>query len=116
MLFRSTLFATYLLGFAGIPLTAGFIGKFSIFSAAYEAGGKWLVIAGVLSSAAAAFFYIRVIVLMFFKDALEDGTTVVIPSALTRSVVLISGIATIVFGVVPQPLINFINTYASFIR
>ena len=112
----ATLFATYLLGFAGIPLTAGFIGKFSIFSAAYEAGGKWLVIAGVLSSAAAAFFYIRVIVLMFFKDAAEDGTTVVIPSALTRSVVLISGVATIVFGVLPQPLINFINTYASFIR
>lgn len=112
----ATLFASYLLGFAGIPLTAGFIGKFSIFSAAYEAGGKWLVIAGVLSSAIAAFFYIRVIVLMFFKDAVEDGTTVVIPTLLTRSVVLISGAATIVFGVVPQPLINFINSYASFIR
>ena len=112
----ATLFSAYLLGFAGIPLTAGFIGKFSIFSAAYEAGGKALVIAGVLSSAAAAFFYIRVIVLMFFKDAVEDGTTVVIPTSLTRSVVLISGIATILFGVAPQPLINFINTYSVFIR
>ncbi|MFM1757660.1 MAG: hypothetical protein RL193_237 [Actinomycetota bacterium] len=112
----ATLFAAYLLGFAGIPLTAGFIGKFSIFSAAYEAGGTWLVIAGVLSSAVAAFFYIRVIVLMFFKDAAEDGTTVVIPTLLTRSVVVISGITTILFGVFPQPLINFINTYASFIR
>ena len=112
----ATLFSAYLLGFAGIPLTAGFIGKFSIFSAAYEAGGKAIVIAGVLSSAAAAFFYIRVIVLMFFKDAVEDGTTVVIPTSLTRSVVLISGIATILFGVVPQPLINFINTYSVFIR
>ena len=112
----ATLFAAYLLGFAGIPLTAGFIGKFSIFSAAYEAGGTWLVIAGVLSSAVAAFFYIRVIVLMFFKDAAEDGTTVVIPTLLTRSVVVVSGITTIVFGVIPQPLINFINTYASFIR
>ena len=112
----ATLFSAYLLGFAGIPLTAGFIGKFSIFSAAYEAGGKALVIAGVLSSAAAAFFYIRVIVLMFFKDAVEDGTTVVIPSSLTRSVILVSGIATILLGVVPQPLINFINTYSVFIR
>ncbi|MFM1861413.1 MAG: hypothetical protein RLY80_1002 [Actinomycetota bacterium] len=112
----ASLFAAYLLGFAGIPLTAGFIGKFSIFSAAYEAGGKWLVIAGVLSSAVAAFFYIRVIVLMFFKDAVEDGTTVVIPTALTRSVVLVSGVATVLFGVIPQPLINFINTYSSFIR
>ena len=112
----ATLFAIYLLGFAGIPLTAGFIAKFSIFSAAYEAGGTWLVIAGVLSSAVAAFFYIRVVVLIFFKDAAEDGTTVVIPSTLTRSVVLIGGIATILFGVIPQPLINFISNYASFIR
>jgi NADH-quinone oxidoreductase subunit N len=53
---------------------------------------------------------------MFFRDAVEDGTTVVIPSSLTRSVVLVSGIATILFGVVPQPLINFINTYSVFIR
>jgi NADH-quinone oxidoreductase subunit N len=53
---------------------------------------------------------------MFFKDAAEDGTTVVIPTLLTRSVVVISGITTILFGVFPQPLINFINTYASFIR
>ena len=112
----ATLFATYLLGFAGIPLTAGFIGKFSIFSAAYAAGGTWLVLAGVLSSAVAAFFYIRVIVLMFFKDAAEDGTTVVIPTALTRSVVLVTGVATILFGIIPTPLINFINTFASFIR
>ena len=107
----ATLFSIYLLGFAGIPLTAGFIGKFSIFSAAYEAGGTWLVIAGVLSSAVAAFFYIRVIVLMYFKDATEDGTTVVIPSALTRSVVLLTGISTILFGVFPTPLINFINQF-----
>lgn len=112
----ASLFAAYLLGFAGIPLTSGFIGKFSIFSAAYEAGGSVLVIVGVLSSAVAAFFYIRVIVLMFFRDPVEDGTTVVIPTSLTRSVVLISGIATILFGVIPTPLINFINNYASFIR
>jgi NADH-quinone oxidoreductase subunit N len=112
----ASLFAAYLLGFAGIPLTSGFIGKFSIFSAAYEAGGSVLVIVGVLSSAVAAFFYIRVIVLMFFRDPVEDGTTVVIPTSLTRSVVLISGIATILFGLIPTPLINFINNYASFIR
>ncbi|MGI9198241.1 MAG: NADH-quinone oxidoreductase subunit NuoN [Candidatus Nanopelagicaceae bacterium] len=112
----ATLFATYLLGFAGIPLTSGFIGKFSIFSAAYESGGSALVIVGVLSSAIAAFFYIRVIVLMFFKEPTEDGTTVVIPTSLTRSVVLVSGIATILFGVIPTPLLNFINNYATFIR
>lgn len=59
-------FTLFLLSFAGIPLTAGFIGKFAAFSAAV-AGGAWpLAVVGVLASAAAAFFYVRVIVLMFF--------------------------------------------------
>ena len=62
-------FTLFLLSFAGIPLTAGFIGKFAVFSAAV-AGGAWpLALIGVLASAAAAFFYVRIIVLMFFTDA-----------------------------------------------
>ena len=62
-------FALFLLSFAGIPLTAGFIGKFAVFSAAVE-GGAWpLALVGVLSSAAAAFFYVRIIVLMYFTPA-----------------------------------------------
>jgi NADH-quinone oxidoreductase subunit N len=59
-------FAFFLLSFAGIPLTAGFAGKFGVFAAAV-AGGDWpLALIGVLSSSAAAFFYVRIIVLMFF--------------------------------------------------
>jgi NADH-quinone oxidoreductase subunit N len=46
--FAATSFALFLLAFAGIPLTSGFIGKFSIFSAAYESGAKGVVIEGVL--------------------------------------------------------------------
>ena len=42
-------FSLFLLSFAGIPLTSGFVGKFSIFSAAYESGNIYLVVAGVLS-------------------------------------------------------------------
>lgn len=61
-------FALFLLSFAGIPLTAGFIGKFSVFSAAVDAGAWPLALVGVISSAAAAFFYVRIIVLMFFTE------------------------------------------------
>ena len=95
----ASVFAFFLLAFAGIPLTSGFIGKFSIFSAAYESGAKGVVIAGVLSSAIAAFFYIRVIVLMFFTDSHEDATTVVIPSVLTRITVIFSFVITVALGV-----------------
>jgi NADH-quinone oxidoreductase subunit N len=109
-------FAFFLLAFAGIPLTSGFIGKFSIFSAAYESGSTSILIAGVLSSAIAAFFYIRVIVLMFFKDPIEDGTSVVIPSALTTITITVSSVLTLVLGIYPAPLIDFIATTATFIR
>ncbi|MEI7659387.1 MAG: NADH-quinone oxidoreductase subunit NuoN [Actinomycetes bacterium] len=109
-------FAFFLLAFAGIPLTSGFIGKFSIFSAAYESGAKAVVIAGVLSSAIAAFFYIRVIVMMFFTDPVEDGTGVEIPSALTQLTLIISLAVTVGLGVYPAPLLNFITNLATFIR
>jgi NADH-quinone oxidoreductase subunit N len=109
-------FAGFLLAFAGIPLTSGFIGKFSIFSAAYESGAKGVVIAGVLSSAIAAFFYIRVIVLMFFTDPIQDGTSVEIPSVLTRATIIFSITITIALGVYPAPLLNMITNLATFIR
>jgi NADH-quinone oxidoreductase subunit N len=109
-------FAFFLLAFAGIPMTSGFIGKFSIFSAAYQSGSLATLIAGVLSSAIAAFFYIRVIVLMFFKDPVEDGTSVVIPSALTTTTIAISAVVTLVLGIFPAPLINFIASTAVFLR
>jgi len=114
--FIATVFATLLLAFAGIPLTSGFIGKFSIFSAAYESGNKGVVIVGVLSSAIAAYFYIRVIVLMFFTDPEEDGTVVVIPALLTRITIVVSFVTTIFLGVFPTPLLNFITSTATFIR
>ena len=109
-------FAGFLLAFAGIPLTSGFIGKFSIFSAAYESGAKGVVFAGVLSSAIAAFFYIRVIVLMFFTDANQDGTSVQLPSVLTRATLVISIAITIALGVYPAPLLNVISNLSTFIR
>ena len=109
-------FAGFLSAFAGIPLTSGFIGKFSIFSAAYENGAKGVVIAGVLSSAIAAFFYIRVIVLMFFTDPVQDGTSVEIPSSLTRIAIIFSIVLTMALGVYPAPLLDFITSLATFIR
>ena len=112
----ASVFAFFLLAFAGIPLTSGFIGKFSIFSAAYESGSTWILVSGVLSSAIAAFFYIRVIVLMFFKDPVEDGTSVVIPSALTTTTIAVTSVITVALGVFPAPLLNFIESSAFFIR
>ena len=112
----ATAFALFLLSFAGIPLTSGFIGKFSIFSAAYEGGNQLIVVVGVLSSAIAAYFYIRVIVLMFFTNSTDDTTSVIIPSVLTRATIITAFMVTIFLGVFPSPLLNFISTMATFVR
>jgi len=114
--FAATTFSFFLLAFAGFPLTSGFIGKFSIFSAAYESGATIVVLVAVLSSAIAAFFYIRVIVLMFFTDVTEDGTSVEIPSILTRITIVVSFAITVILGVYPTPVLDFISNLAVFIR
>jgi NADH-quinone oxidoreductase subunit N len=53
---------------------------------------------------------------MFFKDPVEDGTSVVIPSALTTITIAISAVVTLVLGVFPAPLVKFIADTAIFLR
>ncbi len=67
-------FTLFLLSFAGIPLTAGFIGKFTVFSAAVAAGDWPLALVGVLASAVAVFFYVRIVVLMYFVAPADEAT------------------------------------------
>jgi proton-translocating NADH-quinone oxidoreductase chain N len=107
------IFALFLLAFAGIPLTSGFTGKFAVFQAAIAAGETPLVIVGVLSSAIAAFFYVRVIVLMFFSDPIPDGPEVVVPSVFTGTAVGLGVVATLVLGIVPQPVLSLASHAAN---
>jgi NADH-quinone oxidoreductase subunit N len=53
---------------------------------------------------------------MFFKDSVEDGTSVIIPSALTTITITVSAAVTLILGIFPAPLIDFIATTATFIR
>jgi NADH-quinone oxidoreductase subunit N len=106
-------FAFFLIAFAGIPLTSGFTGKFAVFQAAIAGGAMPLVIIGVLSSAILAFPYVRVIVLMFFSEPALDGPAVVRPSAFTSVAVGIGALATLVLGVVPEPLLRLAHDAAT---
>ncbi|MBE1878591.1 NADH-quinone oxidoreductase subunit NuoN [Myceligenerans pegani] len=65
-------FALFLLSMAGIPLTAGFVAKFGVFSAAVAAGYWWLAVVGVLASVVAVAFYVRVIVVMVMTPSNAD--------------------------------------------
>ena len=46
-----------MLGFAGLPLTGGFVGKFYSFSAAYDRGWVWLVIVALVATAVSLYYY-----------------------------------------------------------
>jgi len=62
---------TFMLGFAGFPLTGGFVGKFYVFAAAYEHGWIWLVIVGVAATAVSLYYYLGVIRAMYMRPAEE---------------------------------------------
>ncbi|MDP4675569.1 MAG: NADH-quinone oxidoreductase subunit NuoN [Actinomycetes bacterium] len=106
----------FMLSFAGIPLTSGFIGKFTVFEAAILADAVPLVIVGVIASIIAAFFYVRVIVLMFFTEPAEVGPTVVLPSVFTTLVLAISVAVTVILGVFPQPVLDLVEQANVFLR
>ena len=109
-------FAFLLLSFAGIPLTSGFVGKFAIFSAAYQSGNIGLVVVGVLSSAIAAFFYIRVIIMMFFSDPQNDSVSIIIPTVKSRIAISTATITSAVLGIAPSLLLNSATSFANFIK
>ncbi|HSI26938.1 MAG TPA: NADH-quinone oxidoreductase subunit NuoN [Aeromicrobium sp.] len=109
-------FAIFLLSFAGIPLTGGFIGKWGVFAAAMS-GGFWpLVVIGVLVSAVAAYFYVRVIVVMFFTDPVGDGPDVIVPSGLTTVVIAVAAIVTLGLGILPGPALDLVQHAGLFVR
>ncbi|NYI70597.1 NADH-quinone oxidoreductase subunit N [Naumannella cuiyingiana] len=110
------LFAYFLLSFAGIPLTAGFIGKWTVFMAAWRGGYAWLVVVAVLVSVIAAFFYVRVIVTMFFSDPAEGDAEVAQAGWGTQAVLVVSCVLTVVLAVVPGWLLTLSAQAGQFLR
>jgi NADH-quinone oxidoreductase subunit N len=109
-------FALFLLGMAGIPLTSGFTGKWAVFEVALAAGAWPVVIVAVLASAAAAFFYVRVIVVMYFHEPDSESAYVAHPSVLTASAIGVAAAATIALGLLPGPVLDLAQTAGQFIR
>jgi NADH-quinone oxidoreductase subunit N len=93
------LLSLFLLSMAGIPPTAGFIAKVSVFRAAIDAGHWELALIGVLASVVAAFFYIRVMVLMYMQE--PTGDHVPDDSLMPRLAIAVPAVATLVLGILP---------------
>ncbi|HSD66704.1 MAG TPA: NADH-quinone oxidoreductase subunit N [Vicinamibacteria bacterium] len=99
--------ASFLVSLTGIPVTAGFVGKFYLFNAAVSVGrvGVMLALVGVVMSVVSAYYYLRVVVAMYMRDPVgEDDWSPVSPAA---SFTLAAAAAlTIALGVWPSPMLT----------
>lgn len=92
----------FMLSLAGIPATAGFLGKFYMLSAAINTGQLfWLVIFGIVCAAISAYYYFRVIQAMYFKDGPRQ---VIEAGPLFRVLLIVAALAIIFLGLFPETL------------
>ena len=98
----------FLLSFAGIPFTSGFIGKFLIFGDGIGGGLGWLVTIALAASAITAVFYFRLVALMFFREP-TDESVVVASEGLSSAAIGLAAVATVALGVFPGPVIDFLS-------
>ena len=103
--FLAVVLTISMLSLAGIPLTAGFIGKFFVFSGALSQYHTTLVILAVVNAIISIFYYFRVIIAMYFRDS--EREEVVVPGYFSF-VLGLSAIITIAIGVCPGFIANLI--------
>ncbi len=102
------LMLVFMVSLAGIPPTAGFIGKFYVFMAAVESGLAWLAVVALIFAAVSAYYYMRVVMVMYMREpdaSVVDAPQLVASPAL--SVVLVCAVAGVIFfGLFPSPLVS----------
>jgi NADH-quinone oxidoreductase subunit N len=127
-----------MLALAGIPATAGFIGKFYLIDAAVSGGYTWLGVVIVVGSMLSLGYYLPVVAAMWLRPATSDAPgTAAAPGAIPAIaggsqeldgeaeapavaarpahqpevvfVAMLAGAATIFFGVIPQPLFDLVS-------
>ncbi|WGL63105.1 NADH-quinone oxidoreductase subunit NuoN [Pseudomonas sp. CW003PS] len=100
-----------MLSLAGIPLTAGFIGKFYVIAAGVEAQLWWLLGAMVLGSAIGVFYYLRVMVTLFMREPNMHRHDAPFDWGQGAGGIMLLVVALLVFvlGVYPQPLLELVQ-------
>jgi len=101
----SALMTICLLSLGGLPPTAGFIGKWYIFSAAVGAGYYGLAVIGMLTSVISVFFYLRVVVMMYMQESATDAPYVRV-SPVSVAALMIAGVGIVYLGILPTRLLD----------
>jgi NADH-quinone oxidoreductase subunit N len=110
----AVLMLIFMLSLAGIPPTAGFIGKYYIFLGLVETGHYTLAIIGVLYVAVAIYYYFKIVRSMFIRDVLDK--TPISSSLGVQFALGVSGVLTLAIGLYPEPFLRFAQTSTPFLR
>src|SRR3989440_919623 len=89
---------------AGVPFTVGFFGKFFIFVSAVAQKQTALVAVGIVTVACGFYYYLKVVRAMYWQPSATNSPIAV--SGLSRAMMILLVIATIFFGIYPQPILN----------
>jgi NADH-quinone oxidoreductase subunit N len=105
---RSPVFAFVMMimmfSLAGVPPAVGFYAKLAVLQATMNAGLTWLAVLAVITSLFGAFYYLRIVKLMYFDDPLD--TTPIQADTCNRALLALNGLAVLVLGIVPDPLLK----------
>jgi NADH-quinone oxidoreductase subunit N len=112
----AALLTVFLLSLIGVPLTAGFFGKFYIFQAALQSHLVWLAILGMLNSAVSAYYYLRILVMMYMKEPAESSLNLEPLGMGLSAALLLPAAGTFVLGIFPGLILNFAGKSAVFAR
>jgi NADH-quinone oxidoreductase subunit N len=99
-----------LISLVGIPPTAGFVGKFYLFSAAIDYGLVWLVLIAVVNTALSAYYYVKLVRAMYFAD---PATELAIRPSLPTGIALgLASLTVLLIGILPSPLFTITSRAA----
>ena len=99
----------FMLALAGIPPTAGFMGKLYLFAAAVGAGYVGLAVIAVIMSAVSLYYYFRIVVQMYLRDGEDVQPVQMLRDRWVEAMIGVCAVVTLVVGVYPTPLIGWLK-------
>src|SRR6201987_3503620 len=108
--FAAAAMTLFLLSLLGMPITAGFFGKFYVFKAAINSKLIWLAVLMTINSAIGAYYYLRVIVVMYMREHTGDVPAEAAPSLSPTAamVVVVAALATLYLGLMPNHVLGIV--------
>jgi len=106
--FTAAALSLFLLSLLGLPITAGFLGKFYIFKAALDSGLIWLAVLMAVNSVIGVYYYLRVIVVMYMREPQQAVGAMRVPVPVA-TVLFLAAAATVYLGLFPNRVMGFVS-------